>query len=79
MGKVEEEQSLPTTVGAQNTDQNAEHRCRGGGFVNFRCVLALVLGCAVLLSALFWLPPFLHYGDQRDLDLHSEFGVELGA
>mgnify|MGYP004722043657 FL=1 len=41
--------------------------------VSFRCVFALVLGLGVLLSA-FFLLPFFHYGDQKDLDLDSEFG-----
>ena len=26
-----------------------------------------------MLSAIFWLPPFLQYADQRDLDLDSRF------
>lgn len=41
--------------------------------VSFRCVFALVLGIGVLFSA-FFLLPFFHYGDQKDLDLDSEFG-----
>ncbi|KAA8517883.1 hypothetical protein F0562_015357 [Nyssa sinensis] len=73
MGKVEEEQSLPTTVNSQNTEQNAENRCKVPRLVAFRCILALVMGVAVLLSAIFWLPPFLRYRDQRDLDLDSQF------
>ena len=69
MGKVEDEQSLSTSVDSQITEQNAENPCRVVlGFLKFRCVLALLLGLAVFLSALFLLPPFLHYGDQIDLD-----------
>ncbi|XP_052176462.1 uncharacterized protein LOC127790809 [Diospyros lotus] len=78
MGKVEEEESSlssSTAVDSQSSGRNGENGCRGiRRFVRFRCVLALVLGVGVLLSALFWLPPFLHYGDQGDLDLDSRFG-----
>ncbi|XP_051228084.1 uncharacterized protein [Lolium perenne] len=37
-------------------------RCGCGGAVRLQCVAALVLGAAVLLSALFWLPPFAGRG-----------------
>ncbi|KAL6997810.1 hypothetical protein U1Q18_007935 [Sarracenia purpurea var. burkii] len=73
MGKVEEEQSLSTIVESPSTARNAENRCKVREFLGFRCLLALSLGLAVLLSAIFWLPPFLQYGDQRDLDLDSQF------
>ena len=36
--------------------------CGGKGVVRLQCVAALVLGAAVLLSALFWLPPFAGRG-----------------
>ncbi|XAR69528.1 hypothetical protein NMG60_11001153 [Bertholletia excelsa] len=71
MGKVEEGQSSSTNVESHRTEQNAESLGRVRGFIQFRCVLALLLGVAVLLSAIFWLPPFLQYGDQMDLDLDS--------
>lgn len=74
MGKVEEEQPLPSAiVVSEPSDQNVGSRCRIRGRVGFRCVLALLLGAAVMLSAIFWLPPFLQYADQRDLDLDSRF------
>lgn len=74
MGKVEEDQTLPAAVAvSEPSDRNACSRCRIRGRVGFRCVLALLLGAAVMLSAIFWLPPFLHYADQRDLDPDSRF------
>lgn len=84
MGKVEEEQHLPISVigEAQRADQNAGNDngrgcCIFKKFVSFRCVFALLFGVAVLLSAIFWLPIF-HYGDQKDLDLDSEYaGTKL--
>lgn len=74
MGKVEEENQLPiSSVGANSTDQNVENRCgRFSGWVKFRCVLALLFGGAVLLSAVFLLPIF-HNGDLGDLDLDPKF------
>ncbi|KAF7146151.1 hypothetical protein RHSIM_Rhsim04G0117900 [Rhododendron simsii] len=80
MGKnPEEEHSLSTStanvVDSHATDPNAENGCRAGlRFVRLRCILALLLGLGVFVSALFWLPPFLHGADQRDLDLDSQFG-----
>lgn len=75
MGKFEEQQPLPSTVvGSETPDQNPENRCRIKRFVGFRCVSVLLLGAAVLLSAVFWLPPFLQDGDQPDLGLDSQFG-----
>lgn len=73
MGKVGEEQPIPTSVSGQNSEQNAENDCRIKGFVGFRCVFVLLLGVAVLLSAVFWLPPFFRHGDPGDLDLASLF------
>nr|CAB3475386.1 unnamed protein product [Digitaria exilis] len=62
--------------------------CCGGGrgtrAVRLQCVAALVLGVAVLLSAVFWLPPFKGRGrgaegpdpgdefGALDLDIHGE-------
>ncbi|KAF1002734.1 uncharacterized protein LOC141700357 [Apium graveolens] len=73
MGKVGEEQPIPTSVSGQNTEQNAENDCRIKGFVGFRCVFVLLLGLAVLSSVVFWLPPFFRHGDPGDLDLASLF------
>ncbi|KAK6778861.1 hypothetical protein RDI58_025579 [Solanum bulbocastanum] len=74
MGKVEEEHQLPiSSVGANSTEQNVENRCgRVSGWVKLRCVLALLFGGAVLLSAVFLLPIF-HNGDLGDLDLDPKF------
>ncbi|KAL3819667.1 hypothetical protein ACJIZ3_005572 [Penstemon smallii] len=77
MGKAQSEQNLPsTTLDAQGTTHiggNSNGCClscsRLQKFVTFRCIFLLVLGVAVTLSAVFWLP-FFHFGDNKsDLDL----------
>ncbi|GER51941.1 hydroxyproline-rich glycoprotein family protein [Striga asiatica] len=76
MGKAEDELNLPsTTVDAQGTGSSAGSSsgcCLGcSGFsklVSLRCVFVLLLGFAVLLSAIFWLPIF-RFGHHKDLDL----------
>ncbi|XP_020547757.1 uncharacterized protein LOC105155806 [Sesamum indicum] len=76
MGKGEDEHPLPSTsFEAQGTTLSAGSRkgcCLGCSrlreLFTFRCVFILVLGVAVLLSAVFWLP-FFHFGDHKDLDL----------
>ncbi|XP_038701368.1 uncharacterized protein LOC119998188 [Tripterygium wilfordii] len=80
MGKFEEQQSLPYTEGIDvSVEQNAEARfgyCRYCGvhkLIGLRCLLVLLVSMAVFLSALFWLPPFLHSTDQRDLDLDVKY------
>lgn len=88
MGKsTEEEQNLAAgSVGSDSGNSNAEggggdgEGSGGGGLLNwiyrvvgFKCFLMLLLSIAVFLSALFWLPPFLHFADQNDLDLDSKF------
>ncbi|KAK2652048.1 hypothetical protein Ddye_011904 [Dipteronia dyeriana] len=86
MGKsAEEEQSLAAarggSVGRQAVEQS---NVEGGGvfvsgcnwiyrLLGFKCFLMLLLSIAVFLSALFWLPPFLQFADQKDLDLDSKF------
>jgi hypothetical protein len=46
--------------------------------IRLQCVATLVLGVAVLLSALFWLPPFAGRGGGKEgPDLGDEFGGEL--
>ncbi|CAN4118681.1 unnamed protein product [Withania somnifera] len=75
MGKVEEEHQLPisSVVATNSTDQNVGNSCgRFSVWVKFRCVLALLFGGAVLLSAVFLLPIF-HTGDVGDLDLDPRF------
>lgn len=76
MGKIEGEQSVSAPVVVEISEENAGNRCRIGKFAGFRCVAALVFGVAVLLSAIFWLPPFLK-GDRGDLDLDGQFGGEI--
>ncbi|KAF9664508.1 hypothetical protein SADUNF_Sadunf16G0026000 [Salix dunnii] len=72
----EEEQGIGTS--GENREQNVERGfycfgCKGNfvatRFTGFRCVFVLLLSVAVFLSAVFWLPPFLHFADQGDLDL----------
>jgi hypothetical protein len=46
--------------------------------IRLQCVAALVLGVTVLLSVLFWLPPFTGQGGGKEgPDLSDEFGGEL--
>lgn len=76
MGKAEVEQPLPSTAfdarGTTLSGGQSNGCCLGCSrlqeLVTFRCVFVLVLGVAVLLSAVFWLP-FFHFGDHKDLDL----------
>ncbi|XP_042066281.1 uncharacterized protein LOC121809624 [Salvia splendens] len=72
MGKAENLQHLEgTTYDAQGTTPAAgsTSSCTSvRNLVTLRCVLALVLGFGVLLSAVFLLP-FFHFGDRQDLDL----------
>lgn len=78
MGKGEEN-PLPTTIthSSQSTTNHTRNcSCCCTNFtrlLNFRCVFVLVLGLSVLLSAVFWLPPFFNHGDQKDLDLDSQY------
>ncbi|KAB5551644.1 hypothetical protein DKX38_008955 [Salix brachista] len=88
MGKVgngvngsEEEQGIGTSD--ENGEQNVERRfccfgCKDNfivtRFTGFRCVFVLLLSVAVLLPALFWLPPFLKFADQGGLDLDYRSG-----
>ncbi|KAL6525590.1 hypothetical protein OROHE_015897 [Orobanche hederae] len=76
MGKGEDDQNLPstaldaqsTTPGAGNSNGCCSGCSRFQKLVNFRCVFVLVLGFAVLFSAVFWLP-FFQIGHHKDLDL----------
>lgn len=80
MGKSDEEQPLPVGVSSSElSDRNVVSRCGGGGCCVFRrliavrCVFFLLLSAAVFLSAIFWLPPFLSYGDWPDRSLDSAY------
>uniref|UniRef100_A0A804M867 Hydroxyproline-rich glycoprotein family protein n=1 Tax=Zea mays TaxID=4577 RepID=A0A804M867_MAIZE len=54
---------------------------RGGGaarVIRLQCVAALVLGVTILLSVLFWLPPFTGRGGGKEgPDPSDEFGVTV--
>uniref|UniRef100_A0A1D1ZAE7 DUF7036 domain-containing protein n=1 Tax=Anthurium amnicola TaxID=1678845 RepID=A0A1D1ZAE7_9ARAE len=87
MGKAEEELSLSAAAAQEEEGRgspggNAGARCRHclwiRRVVRPRCVAALVLGVAVLLSALFWLPPFLRDGADPD-GLDSQAGSNIIA
>ncbi|KAJ7972057.1 Hydroxyproline-rich glycoprotein family protein [Quillaja saponaria] len=70
MGKAEEELYLPSS---QNSEQNVDARCgcrcaKIRKLIGLKCIFVLLLSVAVFLSAIFWLPPFLQFADQRDLD-----------
>ncbi|KAK9122602.1 hypothetical protein Sjap_012204 [Stephania japonica] len=74
MGKAEDEQPLPLNVDSAIPPSEADadrNRCprRISRFLRLRCVIALVLGVSVLLSAIFWLKPLFRPRDQADLDL----------
>ncbi|KAI4348565.1 hypothetical protein L6164_009274 [Bauhinia variegata] len=71
MGKAEE-QPLHSSVVSQDSGQNVEASCGCGcatirKFIGLRCIFVMLLSVAVFLSAVFWLPPFVRYADQRDL------------
>ncbi|XP_062231165.1 uncharacterized protein LOC133928723 [Phragmites australis] len=52
----------------------------GGRVVRLQCVAALVLGVAVLLSAVFWLPPFARRGRGAEgPDPGDDFGDDIMA
>ncbi|KAM0954054.1 hypothetical protein DsansV1_C01g0006541 [Dioscorea sansibarensis] len=80
MGKGEDEQSAADgRVSVEASERNAGDPCPPcrsiGRIVGLRCVAALFLGCAVLLSAVFWLPPFLgadHKGRRRNPELEAD-------
>ncbi|XP_042379519.1 uncharacterized protein LOC121972012 isoform X1 [Zingiber officinale] len=69
MGKSEEEQATPEPP-ASATESPEGNACDGcprccciGRIVRPRCVVTLILALAMLLSAVFWLPPFLRSRD----------------
>lgn len=71
-----------TTSGAGSSDGCCLGCSRVRKLVTLRCVAVLLLGVAVILSAVFWLP-FFRFGDHQDLDLVYEgeylfFVLKLG-
>ncbi|XP_073104899.1 uncharacterized protein [Elaeis guineensis] len=85
MGKTEDEQSLSTApTSSEAAEGNAGGscpQCRSlGKIVRSRCVLALVLGVAILLPAVFWLPPFFrHNGNLMDRKRDPLFKADILA
>ncbi|WOL11976.1 hypothetical protein Cni_G20740 [Canna indica] len=66
-GKDFRESALPVLSSAEDETGGGCPRLRYvGRIVRPRCVVALVLGAAMLLSVIFWLPPFLrHYNGHK--------------
>lgn len=79
MGKNgEEDQHLPTSSGESDLlEANVGSRCCRcrcfGKIFGLKCLFVLFLSVAVFLSAIFWLPPFLHDADQGDPDLNPQY------
>lgn len=78
MGKNDGEQPPQSAVGSRPSGQAAEGRCCSGcvrirRLIGFRCIFIMLLSVALFVSALFWLLPFLHYADQKDLSLNSSY------
>lgn len=81
MGKTEEEQRLSLNVSSEvsvvESSSTISTRFVVCGSKNtlfgLRCFFVLLFSLAIFLSALFWLPPFLHSSDHSDLDLDSRF------
>ncbi|XP_038882638.1 uncharacterized protein LOC120073837 [Benincasa hispida] len=78
MGKNDGEQPLPSAIDSRPSGQVADGRCCCGcvsirRLIGFRCIFILLLSVALFVSAVFWLPPFLHYADQKDLGLNPSY------
>ncbi|KAE8667598.1 nascent polypeptide-associated complex subunit alpha-like protein-like isoform 2 [Hibiscus syriacus] len=83
MGKTEEQQRLSSSVSSEvSVESNASISSLSFRFVacgsrntpiGLRCFVFVLFALALFLSALFWLPPFLHSSDHSDLDLDSRF------
>ncbi|KAG0496968.1 hypothetical protein HPP92_001659 [Vanilla planifolia] len=85
MGKAEEELEREAVPGSPEPPiENAVRRCPScrsvGRFVSVRCVAVLLLGFAVLLSAVFWLPPFFRRGSAAGGPIHDpQYGADIVA
>lgn len=77
MGKPEDDEfsRSSTAIGAEGVSGSNADRggCRFSRFIGLRCLLALLLGISVFLSAIFWLPPFLKLADLGDSDLDPRY------
>ncbi|PKU64884.1 uncharacterized protein LOC110102923 [Dendrobium catenatum] len=85
MGKTELEQALDEVPASPEPPlENAARRCPPcrsvGRIVSLRCVSALLFGVAVLLSGVFWLPPFFRRGFGSGMtDLDKQYGADVVA
>jgi hypothetical protein len=78
MGKGDEEQ-LPDSL-QQPPDSGLEYAAACcGRFFRLRCVFALLFGVAVLISALFWLPPFMRPQGNLDESVTGEWEGIAGS
>lgn len=78
MGKIDGEHPPPSADGSRPSGQPADGRfCCGcvsiRRLIGFRCIFILLSSVALFVSAVFWLPPFLHYADQKDLSRNPSY------
>jgi len=74
MGKSgEQHHPLPSIVAAQDSRPNALPAGCAFSVVGLKCLIVLLFSLALFLSALFWLPPFVHFADPKDLLLNSKY------
>ncbi|KAG0500611.1 hypothetical protein HPP92_000683 [Vanilla planifolia] len=85
MGKTEEEQLNDAEPASPELPlENVAGRCPPcrsvGRILSLRCIAALLIGVTVLLSAIFWLPPFFRHGSASGgADLGSQDDVDVMA
>ncbi|XP_020600201.1 uncharacterized protein LOC110039471 [Phalaenopsis equestris] len=85
MGKIEEEQAFHAVPASPEPAlENAARRCPPcrsvGRIVNLRCIAALLLGVAVLLSGILWLPPFFRRGSGAEgVNREPQYGADVVA
>ncbi|KAK9055544.1 hypothetical protein SSX86_026628 [Deinandra increscens subsp. villosa] len=77
MGKGDQQHPSPPTIPhSQSTAPHADtcSCCTTiARLFRFKCLFVLLLALSILLSAVFWLPPFFRRGDHGDLDLDSRY------
>ncbi|KAK8943280.1 hypothetical protein KSP39_PZI008781 [Platanthera zijinensis] len=84
MGKTEDEQDLELPSSPEPALENDDRRCPRcqsvGRITSLRCIAALLLGVALLLSAVFWLPPFFpRASDSGGVDRDPQYGADVVA
>lgn len=84
MGKIEDEQDLELPASSEPALENDTRRCAHcqsvGRITSLRCILALLFGVALLLSAVFWLPPFFpRASDSGGVDRGPDYGADVVA